>query len=253
MQTRISNFEISQMIQMIRAWRMTFFRFRILNWLHWSRDESFWRISELHDCEYARIISRWSWNFVCKACRSSERFVDLMRFSFVSISRRVYIIEDSNLLMKHVWTTFLQKKMFSLKLYWNVSMRWILIEFWIIQMQDHIDISTIDSANLTCDIDVDIVEDVAKSSRFHCTVQILIHYMLLNRKYLYFEALMLIWQSVLFSKFSWIRFVWQFSRFQIRSLIFVVFAKKTSKNLLIFQRFRKLIQMQKSIVSLQTR
>ena len=45
----------SQMKQKIYAKRMTSLRFRILNWLHWSRDENSWRASKLHDCEYARI------------------------------------------------------------------------------------------------------------------------------------------------------------------------------------------------------
>ena len=190
LQTRISNSEISQMKQMIHAWSMTSFRSRILNWLHCSKDENSWRISKLHDCKYARITFRWNWSFACKACKSSERFVDLMRFSSISISRREYIVEDSNFLKKHVVKRVL--KMSLLEFYWNVSTRWIQIEFWIIQMRDHTNTSTTDSANLTCDIDVDIVEDFVESSRLRYTIQILIRYMMLNRKYRYFEALMLI-------------------------------------------------------------
>ena len=191
LQIRISTSKISLMKQMIHAWRMTFSRFRILNWLHWSRKKNSWRISKLRDYEYARIISRWNWNFSCNACKLSEWFFDLMRSSFVSISRRVYIVENSILLMQHVWTMFLQEKMLSLKSYWNVSMRWILIEFWIIQMQNHINILTTNSTSLTCDTDVDIAQNVAKKMRFRCIIRIrMCHLSMLNRKYRYFETLM---------------------------------------------------------------
>ena len=121
LQTRILNSEISQIKQMIHAWLMTSSRSRILNWLHWSRNENSWRASEFHDCEYARITFRWNWNSVCKACKSSERLVDLMRSSSISISRRMYIAENSNFLMKHVVKRLL--KMSLLKFYWSVSTR----------------------------------------------------------------------------------------------------------------------------------
>ena len=158
----------------------------------------------------------------------------------------MYEIEETNWLLKISEHRFLHRfvktflKMFSIEFYWNVSTRWTQIEFWIIRKQNRKNISTINSTNLICDIDVDIAENFAESSWLHSTIRIRIHYMLLNRKYRYFETLKLTWQSVLLSKSFWI------SKFQIWFSISVVFAKKTSKILLIFRRFRKLIQMQKS-------
>ena len=58
-------------------------------------------------------------------------------------------------------------------------------------MRDHTDTSTIDSANLTCDTDVDIAEDVAERSRSRYTDRTRICQMrVLNRRYQYSEALM---------------------------------------------------------------
>ena len=105
----------------IHTKRLTFFRFHILNWLHWSKNENFRQISKFHVCEYVHIIYCWNWNFVCKVCKSFQRFVDLMHFQLILIQHRMHIIKNSNILMKHVAKMFLQKKTFLLKLYWNVS------------------------------------------------------------------------------------------------------------------------------------
>ena len=96
-------------------------------------------------------------------------------------------------------------------------------------MRNHTNISTINSTNLTCDIDADIVKDVAKKSRFRNTNRIRICQMrILNRKYQYFETLMFV---LLFLWFS-IQFVLRFFElyallvFELLISILVVLVKK---------------------------
>ena len=150
-----------------------------------------------------------------------------MKFRSILIQHRVYLIKDSNFL-RHVVQTFL--KTLSLKFYRSVSTRWIQTEFWIIRMQSHINISTINSANLTCDIDVDIVENFVKSSRFRHTVQILIRDMMLNRKYQYFEVWMLILHFLqFFSRF--------FDLFVFELLLFFFVVVKKTRSLELYWKY----------------
>ena len=139
----------------------------------------------------------------------------------------MYLIENSNFLMKHVVKILL--KMFSIKFYWIVSTKWIQIEFWIIQTRTHTNTSTTNLTSLIYDTDVDIAKNVTKKSRRCYTNRNRICQMLMmNRKYRNSETLMF----VLLFLWHLIRLVSRFFEFYVLFVferlisIFVVFAKK---------------------------